>query len=90
MELGFTRARLVNDFEPAAFAAHPVLPAIKERIYGMGAVFALMSGSGSTMFGLFDDRERAIRAQSAFPEHWSVVVDPITDDSIDSIDAAEA
>lgn len=71
------RERLVNDFEPAAFAAHPVLPAIKERIYEMGAIFALMSGSGSTMYGLFDDRERAIRAQTAFPEHWSVVVDPI-------------
>lgn len=74
------RERLVNDFEPAAFAAHPILAAIKERIYRMGAVFALMSGSGSTMYGLFYDREQAIRAQSAFPEYWSVVADPITAD----------
>ena len=45
----------MNDFEAPVFAMHPELGRIKERLYAMGAVFALMSGSGSTVFGIFRD-----------------------------------
>ena len=44
---------LTNDFEEPVFAMHPELKAIKEELYRVGAVFALMSGSGSTVFGIF-------------------------------------
>lgn len=44
---------LVNDFEKSVFAIHPEIGAIKERLYEMGAVYAAMSGSGSSLFGLF-------------------------------------
>jgi len=47
------RGRLTNDFERSVFALHPEIGAIKERLYGLGAVYAAMSGSGSSLFGLF-------------------------------------
>lgn len=47
------REKLINDFETPVFAAHPILGDIKDQLYALGADFALMSGSGSTVFGLF-------------------------------------
>lgn len=43
-----------NDFERSVFAAHPRLQQIKEQLLAHGARYAAMSGSGSTLFGLFD------------------------------------
>ena len=45
--------RLVNDFEPSVFAAHPQIAALKRSMYERGAVYASMSGSGAAVFGLF-------------------------------------
>jgi 4-diphosphocytidyl-2-C-methyl-D-erythritol kinase len=45
--------KLVNDFEQPVFEAHPGIAAIKEKLYQSGASYAAMSGSGSTVFGLF-------------------------------------
>ena len=47
------REELTNDFERSVFAIHPEIGAIKDRLYDMGAVYAAMSGSGSSLFGLF-------------------------------------
>lgn len=47
------KAGVKNDFEDSVFAARPVLAAIKQTLYDLGAVYAAMSGSGSTMFGIF-------------------------------------
>ncbi len=47
------RDQLTNDFEKSVFAIHPEIGAIKDRLYDMGAVYAAMSGSGSSLFGLF-------------------------------------
>ena len=44
---------LVNDFEGVVFDQHPRLRAIKRRLLNQGAVHALMSGSGSSIFGLY-------------------------------------
>lgn len=44
---------LKNDFEPSVFSKHPELSSIKEVLYDQGAFYSAMSGSGSTMFGLF-------------------------------------
>ena len=49
------RSLLVNDFEQTVFALHPEIAAIKQRLLSAGAVYAAMSGSGSTVFGLFQD-----------------------------------
>ena len=46
---------LVNDFERSVFAIHPEIGRLKEMMYEQGAVYAAMSGSGSSVFGLFSD-----------------------------------
>ena len=46
------RDALVNDFEGSVFAVHPELGAVKDRLYDLGATYAAMSGSGSTLFAL--------------------------------------
>ena len=56
-ELPLLKDKVVNDFEEKCFAAHPKLKDIKENLYNMGAMFALMTGSGSTMFGVFPDMD---------------------------------
>jgi 4-diphosphocytidyl-2-C-methyl-D-erythritol kinase len=45
---------LVNDFEEVVFNEYPQIAAIKKDLYDKGAVYASMSGSGSSVFGLFD------------------------------------
>ena len=43
----------INDFEATVFPLHPVIADIKKRLLDAGAYYASMSGSGSTVFGLF-------------------------------------
>ncbi|MDQ2720160.1 MAG: 4-(cytidine 5'-diphospho)-2-C-methyl-D-erythritol kinase [Bacteroidota bacterium] len=45
---------LVNDFEMIVFAKHPEIKKIKEEMYTRGAVYSAMSGTGSSVFGIFD------------------------------------
>lgn len=44
---------MVNDFEDSVFALYPEIAAIKDKMYDLGAVYASMSGSGSSVYGLF-------------------------------------
>ena len=44
-----------NDFEDTVFVVHPEIGEIKQRLLDAGAVYAAMSGSGSTVFGLFEN-----------------------------------
>jgi 4-diphosphocytidyl-2-C-methyl-D-erythritol kinase len=60
------REELVNDFEPAVFAAYPEIALIKKDMLAQGAVFALLSGSGSTVYGLFEDPSAASRAADGY------------------------
>ncbi len=48
------RNEIVNDFEKQVFSSHPELALIKNRLYQAGALYAAMSGSGSSIFGIFD------------------------------------
>ncbi|MCY1528341.1 4-diphosphocytidyl-2-C-methyl-D-erythritol kinase [compost metagenome] len=45
---------ILNDFEPSVFAKYPQINEIKKQLYQAGAIFALMSGSGSSVFGIFE------------------------------------
>lgn len=49
------RSLLVNDFEKTVFLHHPSIEIIKNRLYNIGAIYASMTGSGSTVFGIFDE-----------------------------------
>jgi 4-diphosphocytidyl-2-C-methyl-D-erythritol kinase len=57
---------LRNDFEDVVFESYPIVRQIKEEILQWGAVFAMMSGSGSTMFGFFDNADAAEALASDF------------------------
>jgi 4-diphosphocytidyl-2-C-methyl-D-erythritol kinase len=46
--------QVLNDFEACVFARHPLLASIKLALYEAGAVYASMSGSGSSMYGIFE------------------------------------
>ncbi|MEO6251889.1 MAG: 4-(cytidine 5'-diphospho)-2-C-methyl-D-erythritol kinase [Ferruginibacter sp.] len=50
------KADLKNDFEKPVFDAHPEIQMIKESLYQQGAVYASMSGSGSTVYGIFNNK----------------------------------
>jgi 4-diphosphocytidyl-2-C-methyl-D-erythritol kinase len=63
--------RLRNDFEAPVVAKHPEIGRIRDALYAHGAVYAAMSGSGSTVFGLF--HKKAPDLQPQFPDYfcWS-------------------
>lgn len=47
-----------NDFEDSVFPLHPALSQAKQTLYDHGALYASMSGSGSALFGIFDDEQQ--------------------------------
>ena len=49
---------LKNDFEDSIFPQYPAIRKIKEELYSAGAVYAQMSGSGSAVFGIFDNKTK--------------------------------
>lgn len=59
------KGRLINDFENTVFAQYPEIKSIKERFYALGAVYVSMSGSGSAVYGLFNER---VELKNLFPE----------------------
>ena len=50
------RAMMKNDFEDSVFKKFPEIAAIKDKLYDMGAIYASMSGSGSSVFGIFREQ----------------------------------
>ncbi len=55
---------VVNDFEESVFASHPTVKMVKDTMYEHDAMYASMSGSGSSVFGLFRSE---VDAESLFP-----------------------
>ncbi len=51
------KAELLNDFETPVFKKYPEIKSIKKELYHQGAVYASMSGSGSSVFGVFNKEE---------------------------------
>ncbi len=70
---------VVNDFESVVFRRHPQLKSIKGKLLKLGARPALMSGSGSTIFGIFHTRELRDRAAGWFRREFAgEQVHPVT------------
>ena len=63
-----------NDFEMHVFKTHPEIGKIKLEILDLGAKYASLSGSGSTVFGIFSDKQTAQKAQSFFSPHYSTII----------------
>ncbi len=70
---------ITNDFENYIFLLHSEIKNIKEILYEEGALFALMSGTGSTVYGIFNDEKKAMDAASKFPQkYFTFISRPIT------------
>lgn len=69
--IGEWKHQLANDFEEPVFREYPQLAAIKATLYEQGALYASLSGSGSTLFGIFQSKPAAI---SGLPEGCSVFI----------------
>ena len=54
------RATMKNDFEESVFQKYPEIAAIKDKLYDMGAIYASMSGSGSSVFGIFREQVKFV------------------------------
>jgi 4-diphosphocytidyl-2-C-methyl-D-erythritol kinase len=64
-----------NDLEAPVVGRHPQLAEIRERLLGAGASAAAMTGSGSTMFGLFASQAQAKQAGAALHDsRWRIVL----------------
>ncbi|MFT6883255.1 MAG: 4-diphosphocytidyl-2-C-methyl-D-erythritol kinase, partial [Marinoscillum sp.] len=48
-------SRLKNDFETSVFPLQPDIAALKDSFYGAGAIYASMTGSGATVYGIFEE-----------------------------------
>jgi len=66
-----------NDFERIVIPAHPEIGVIKQQLITAGAIFASLSGSGSTVFGVFDDEAKIKQAESYFKKfHQTILTRP--------------
>lgn len=63
-----------NDFEKYVFKTYPEISDIKKIMTDNGALFSLMSGSGSTVYGIFDDIETAEKVRKSFPSKYLSMV----------------
>jgi 4-diphosphocytidyl-2-C-methyl-D-erythritol kinase len=84
---------LINDLERVTIQKYPEIRLAKEKMVECGAIGALMSGSGSTVFGLFDNAETAKTAKQTLNsnkahKNWQLfLADPILEEDLKLIDA---
>lgn len=71
------KEKLVNDFEKYVFIKYPEIAEIKNTLMENGAVFSLMSGSGSTVYGFFPDVNCAEECRSLLPlQYFTFISEP--------------
>ncbi|HEV8047250.1 MAG TPA: 4-(cytidine 5'-diphospho)-2-C-methyl-D-erythritol kinase [Terriglobales bacterium] len=76
--LDLVRTGIENDFERVVFPKYPELREVKGVLERAGAVYASLSGSGSTIYGLFASREAAVKAAARLREDGTPAVATIT------------
>lgn len=69
------RGHLANDFEASVFPLLPEVAALKDAMYAGGAVYASMSGSGASVFGIFEDDNLAQTLRQRLP-HCDTCISP--------------
>ena len=64
---------LVNDFESIVFQKHPAIKNLKDKMYKNGAVYAAMTGTGSSVFGLFPANQKVTFI--AEPDYFQKIIE---------------
>ena len=72
-----------NDFLPVVESAYPIVAMLRSRLEQAGACVTSSSGSGSTVYGLFDDRNAALKAEKKLRArgHRSFLCQPLVSDT---------
>jgi 4-diphosphocytidyl-2-C-methyl-D-erythritol kinase len=67
------RTQVMNDFEDSIFQRYPAIAAVKDMLYNCGAAYASMSGSGATVYGIF---QQPVHLEERFPGmmYWSGIL----------------
>ena len=63
-----------NDFEAIVVPTYPEIGEIKDTLRAQGARFASLSGSGATVYGIFDDEADALSAESPLTTSYSTFI----------------
>ena len=64
---------IINDFEKVVFSKHPEIKVIRDTLIYKGAIHSLMSGSGSSVFGLFETLDDALTCEKEFDNYFTKV-----------------
>jgi len=70
IDLELMKEKVKNDFEEIIFKEYPVVGQIKTKLYELGAEFALMTGTGSSVFGIFNNLQKASFAEDDFKQKY--------------------
>lgn len=65
----FMQNKIKNDFEPFVSIKYPQIPELKKEMLKHGAMFSLMSGSGSSVYGIFPNYDKALAAKEFFEKY---------------------
>tara|TARA_B100001123_G_C15132361_1_gene955889 strand:- start:71 stop:910 length:840 start_codon:yes stop_codon:yes gene_type:complete len=65
-----------NDFEEMINQAYPEIGIIKSKLINLGACYSSLSGSGSTMFGVFEDYKKAVCASKSISKYVTAITEP--------------
>jgi 4-diphosphocytidyl-2-C-methyl-D-erythritol kinase len=68
--LDLRQSELKNDFEASVFAIEPEIGRVKEKLLELGAIQSSMSGSGASVFSVFEKEETRQTAQKALNKNW--------------------
>lgn len=83
IDLNNMKEYVKNDFEEIVFREYLQVKEIKEGLYKQGAQFALMSGTGSTVYGIFSNLQKAYWAEEHFKQNYFTYLNnPFTKGSI--------
>lgn len=74
IEMGDLKRMITNDLEEVVFEQYPLLSKIKQLLYNKGAFFASMSGSGSTIYGLFKNFFEAVVVMRSIPKPCQIIL----------------
>ncbi len=70
MEMAKLNSLLKNDFEDFVFSKYPEIKQIKDKLTESGAFFAMMTGTGSTVYGIFESLAEAETARKKFKDKY--------------------